>query len=47
MVGKQEDQLPYSPFILGKPNFTFRDRAFQHIVSLVDDEINSTYNMLT
>ena len=46
MVGKQENPLPVTPSILGKPNFTFRDETFQHAASLIDDEINTTYNML-
>ena len=45
IVGKQEDPLPATPFILGNTNFTFRDRVFQHPVSLIDNEIDSTYNM--
>ena len=30
-----------------KPSFNIRDKAFQHAISLIDDEKNSTYNMLT
>ena len=47
MVGKQEDILQDTAFMLGKPKFTLRDKLFQHKVSLIDDETNSAYNMLT
>ena len=46
MVGKQENPLQDITSILSKPNFTLRDKVFQHIVSLIDNETNSTYNML-
>ena len=46
MVRKQEESLPAKPFILGKPNFSFRDKVFQHAVSLLNDATNSTYNMI-
>ena len=29
-----------------KPSFNMRDKVFQHAISLIDDETNSTYNML-
>ena len=44
--GKQENPLQDTTSILGKLNFTLRDTVFQHAVSLIDDETNSTYNMI-
>ena len=46
MVEKQKDPLPATTSILGKPNFTLRDKVFQHSLSLIDDVINSTCNIL-
>ena len=46
MVRKQEEPLPATISIIGKFNFTFRDKVFPHAVVLVEDESNSTYNIL-
>ena len=46
-AGKQENPLQNPISILDKPNFTLRYKVFQHAVSLIDDETNSTYDILT
>ena len=49
MVWKQDEPLPPTPSTISKPNpsaFLFRDKVFQNTVSLIDDDSNSTQNML-
>ena len=46
-VGKQDSPLQDIKSRPTKPSFNIRDKVFQHAISLIDDETNSTYNMLT
>ena len=46
--GGQQDSLSQDKKSMPvKPNLNIRDKVFQYAISLIDDETNSTYNMLT
>ena len=46
MVGKQDSPLKDITSKPTKPSFNIRDKVFQHAISLIDDETNSTDNIL-